>query len=85
MGTNYYVRVPCPDGEIELHIGKQSAGWPWCWAEPPRPRYRLGWLEYALSHPDLVVVDEYGREHGRLMGFVETRQGSDYERLGTFS
>lgn len=56
MGTNYYVTA-----DEELHIGKQSAGWAFCFAPYPDRGLtsRRAWLEFLRKHPD-QIRDEYG-------------------------
>ena len=74
MGTNFYARpFPCEHcgrSEIEYHIGKRSAGWPFAWRG-----YRLteddiqiqsvrGWATF-LDESNAVIVDEYGLQYPR--------------------
>jgi hypothetical protein len=83
MGTNYY--TASDDGEEGIHIGKRSAGWSWCWADPPEPpSISALWSRYAATHPDLRVIDEYGRDCGPLSLFVfaSERQKSDFHVAG---
>ena len=85
MGTNYYLRdFEDPDDDPSgWHIGKQSAGWAWCWADPPNdPTISERWAKFAREHPDAVVTDEYGKEHGVLADFVAARSGSEVHHPG---
>lgn len=86
MGTNYYVvGLDDPDDGEGWHVGKQSAGWPWCWADPPEDT-DIGerWRLFAVARPGLTVVDEYGRNCGPLLDFVcsEGREASGYHVPG---
>lgn len=85
MGTNYYVKGfedPEDDG-AGWHLGKQSAGHPWCWADPPEmPSVVDAWMTFAWEHPGLTVVDEYGRDIGDLFTFVSERKDSDSHNPG---
>ena len=73
MGTNYYIE---DEGGFGAHIGKQSAGVSWCWADvPERPLPAALWRRYARAHPELRVIDEYGQDCGTLHAFIhETRR-----------
>lgn len=79
MGTNYYIKdFEDPDDDPPgWHIGKQSAGHPWVWADAPLHALIIDdWLSFANQHQDLTVVDEYGRDQGRLADFIMSRIGS---------
>lgn len=85
MGTNYYIaNLKDPDDDPPgWHIGKQSAGWPWCWADPPDSvTIAERWARFAEDNPELTVVDEYGEECGPLSDFVDKRLDSDYHAAG---
>lgn len=64
MGTNYYIVIQSEQcnacGHVsseEIHIGKQSAGWPFC-LSPWRSAWSE-WKELILSSKGLIK-DEYG-------------------------
>ena len=87
MGTNYYIaNLEDPqDDPPGWHIGKQSAGHPWCWADPPEGEtIAERWLHYAETHPGLAVVDEYGEPCGSLSAFTRAhkRRSSDFHQPG---
>jgi hypothetical protein len=63
MGTNYYLHPepPCPTCKRpfeEVHIGKHSYGWPFCF-DPRFPTFRE-WKAHILEN-DGKIQDEYGR------------------------
>lgn len=81
MGTNYYVRTPCPNpcehcaGYVETHLGKSSMGWTFSfrgdpeWTYEENPNALQKWVERASSG---VIADEYGVEHTfeEMMAFI---------------
>lgn len=61
MGTNYYVRLnPCANccRHDEVHIGKQSAGWAFCFA--PFKESFSEWKRVLEANAE-GIYDEYGR------------------------
>ena len=70
MGTNYY--IASEPGAEGTHIGKQSAGHPWVWADAPEspPSISDRWFAFARANPHLRVVDEWFRDCGSLLEFV---------------
>lgn len=66
MGTNYTAYVDrCPNcgRSDELHIGKRSIGWRFCWrAHPSRGlKTRTDW-EQLLTGKNVTIRDEYGHD-----------------------
>jgi len=71
MGTNYYLRKPegdicthCGRGESyeELHIGKSSAGWKFCFDhEGNRFNSFSEWKQIISKFPD-KIYNEYGQK-----------------------
>ena len=63
MGTNYYAQVDfcecCKRPAEELHIGKSSSGWAFCFM----PHTSLGlttWAEWRAYLATVPIKDEYG-------------------------
>jgi hypothetical protein len=91
MGTNYYLRPdPCSEcgrSDEEIHVGKQSFGWAFCWrgydAESGLPMSVEEWpafLRARVAAGDLFV-DEYGTPVADLEDWLLARYHlrNDYE------
>ena len=63
MGTNYYAKKLYFGHEVTYHIGKQSAGWAFCFrAQDVLPRMNSkAWVDF-LEDPSVSIEDEYGKE-----------------------
>lgn len=59
MGTNYYGHISVHGEEIELHIGKSSAGWKFLFAQYDNLTTMREWFTW-LDRPGVTVTDEYG-------------------------
>lgn len=57
MGTNYYAIAP---GNIEIHLGKQSAGWPFLFRAHDEWRDADCWHQWVDIASRLPLRDEYG-------------------------
>ncbi len=73
MGTNYYIERP--NGKEGAHIGKQSAGWAWHWADVPyQGSIAEQWQRFAKQFPAAHVIDEYGEDCGTFLDFVSDKK-----------
>ena len=102
MGTNYYL-ILTPEKKCEhcghtepreeLHIGKYSMGWKFCFNKK-RFKTRREWFDFLTGSPKNLecIVDEYGKQvtFGELYSLVEdSKQGiwigdPRYQRTGMF-
>lgn len=80
MGTNYYVEekepcLTCHRGYENIHIGKSSAGWQFCFASYAEHGLLSvkAWREYLKGKP---IFDEYGKDHEpeAFWALVESKQ-----------
>lgn len=66
MGTNYYTRINCCDKcerYDEIHIGKQSWGWAFCFAIHPDMEIvnACAWKNFLMKNLfEQKIYDEYG-------------------------
>jgi hypothetical protein len=63
MGTNYYISVETPEGDVEkIHIGKSSSGWVFSLRiyENKGILSLYDWMPIILNTEN-VIRDEYGR------------------------
>ena len=86
MGTNYYAvkRKPCLYNR-EIHIGKSSYGWLFCFQENDEfhtfPQFKK-WLENNVDTGEYVLFDEYNQEIKKeeLLELIETKQNDENSR-----
>ena len=90
MGTNYYTKIKecehCGRFE-EVHIGKSSFGWKFCFALNDKKYYK-NFKELKEFLKDKVIKDEYNQEISleQFLDLVEAKQDSknnqtDYEAI----
>ena len=60
MGTNYYIRNI--KTKQELHIGKSSAGWQFCFKVNKEYNSNLRSLIKYISNSDFEIITEYGEK-----------------------
>lgn len=83
MGTNYYaIKVkPCVF-DREIHLGKSSGGWLFCFQEHDDihtfPQFKK-WLETHVDTGEYVIMDEYEREVSKeeLLELIEHKQNDE--------
>lgn len=61
MGTNYYVERVSFGYTWKEHVGKQSAGWPFLFAEHEHATTAAQWATIITSPTTVDLLDEYGR------------------------
>lgn len=59
MGTNYYAVAP---SKVMIHLGKQSAGWPFLFRAHEGWSDEEAWKEWVATASSYRLEDEYGRE-----------------------
>lgn len=59
MGTNYYAVAP---SKVMIHLGKQSAGWPFLFRAHEGWREHEAWKEWVATASSYRLEDEYGRD-----------------------
>lgn len=84
MGTNYYA-VPAPG--VKIHLGKQSAGWPFLFRAYDWPDAEA-WEQWFATASSYRLVNEYGDEIDLsqlvLLAVTSTVLHHEREHLGAF-
>lgn len=81
MGTNLYWRPAKADADpTEIHVGKSSAGWSFCFRGYRKNPLsvlqgpiasRRDWQAFFITRPGGTIVDEYGDDQGDPVAWVE--------------
>ena len=78
MGTNYYAKKWYFGHQVPYHIGKQSAGWAFCFAANKELHISTS-LDWAMFIEDdrVTIEDEYGCEVEKRDFWMKVNQNKD--------